>query len=81
MPVDFRVTRETVANRPQANKLISEIDAQYFLADFNYYINSIIEYEVSRGIEIVIPPKNSRKRNESIEKKSTRTVMILRKVF
>ena len=43
MPVDFRATSETVADRPQANKLISEIDAQYLLADRGYDSNNAEE--------------------------------------
>ena len=43
MPVDFGVTRGTVVDRPQANKLTSEIDAQYLLANRGYDSNSAEE--------------------------------------
>ena len=56
MPVYFTVTSGTVADSSQACNLISEIPAQYLLADRGYDTNAIIQEATSRKMEVVIPP-------------------------
>ena len=61
MPVCFTVTSGTIADSSQANKLITDIDAQYLLADRGYDTNEIIEDAARRKMEVVIPAKKNRK--------------------
>ena len=59
MPVDLTVTSGTVADSSQADKLISEIEGQYLLADRAYYVLDLVAY---KGMEAVIPSKRNRKK-------------------
>ena len=61
MPVYFTVTSGTIADSSQACELISEIPAQYLLADRGYDTDAIIQEATGRKIEVVIPPKKNRK--------------------
>ena len=59
MPVDLTVTSGTVADSSRADKLISEIEGQYLLADRAYYVLDLVAY---KGMEAVIPSKRNRKK-------------------
>ena len=61
MPVYLTVTSGTIADSSQAHILISDIEAQYILADRGYDTNEIIEYANPRRMTVVIPPKRNRK--------------------
>ena len=61
MPVDLIVTSGTVADSTQADKLISDIEGQYLLADRGYDPNGVLEIVHSKSMEAVIPPKRNRK--------------------
>ena len=60
-PVRFIVTSGTVADCSQAKDLIKDTGAQYLLADRGYDTNAIIETAQDAGMEVIIPPKKSRK--------------------
>ena len=62
MPIDLTVTSGTVADSSQADKLISEIEGQYLLADRAYDTNYVLDLVASKGMEAVIPPKRNRKK-------------------
>ena len=44
MPVDITVTSETIADSSQADKLVSEIQAQYLLDDMGYDTNYVLYF-------------------------------------
>ena len=62
MPIDLTVTSGTVADSSQADKLISEIEGQYLLADRAYDTNYVLDLVASKGMEAVIPSKRNRKK-------------------
>ena len=70
MPVCFTITSGTTADSSQACNLISEIQAQYLLADRGYDTNEIIQDAASRKMEVVIPPKKNRK----VQREYNRTI-------
>ena len=61
MPVRFLITEGTVADCTQAGALIEGISAEYLLADRGYDSNEIIEKALAAGMQVVIPPRKSRK--------------------
>ena len=61
MPVGLTVTSGTVADSSQTDKLISDIEAQYLIADIAYDTNSVLDFAHSKSMEPVIPPKRNRK--------------------
>ena len=61
MPVVFTVTSGTVADSSQADTLISDIEAQYLLADRGYDTNKVLELVACQRMEAVIPSKRNRK--------------------
>ena len=61
MPVRVEITGGTVPDNSQAHELISEIEAQYLLADRAYDTDAIIQEAADRKMEAVIPPKKNRK--------------------
>ncbi|MBR1601833.1 MAG: IS5 family transposase [Synergistaceae bacterium] len=60
-PVRFIVTSGTVADCSQAKDLIKDTGAKYLLANRGYDTNAIIEAAQNAGMEVIIPPKKSRK--------------------
>ena len=62
MPVEVTVTSGTVADSSQADKLISEIEGQYLLADRAYDTNYVLYLVAYKGMEAVIPAKRNRKK-------------------
>ena len=54
------ITEGTTADCTQAIELISDIDAEYLLADRAYDTNEIIGYCETKQIEPVIPSKRNR---------------------
>ena len=62
MPIDLTVTSGTVADSSQADKLISEIEGQYLLADRAYDTNYVLDLVASKEMEAVIPSKRNRKK-------------------
>jgi transposase len=61
MPVRIIVTKGTAADCTQAEGLITDIKAQYLLADKGYDSNKIIKQALDQGMEPVIPPRKNRK--------------------
>ena len=61
MPVRFFVTDATVADCAVAEKLISNLPAEYLLADRAYDTDAILNYAYQAGMTPVIPPKKNRK--------------------
>ena len=62
MPVEVTVTSGTVADSSQADKLISDIEGQYLLAERAYDTNYVLDLVTSKGMEAVIPAKRNRKK-------------------
>ena len=73
MPVDLTVTRGTMADSSQADKLISDIEAQYLLADRGYDTNYVLDIAHSKKMQAVIPPtrnhKHKREYDQEIDEK------------
>ena len=67
MPVDLTVTSGTVADSSQADRLISDIEAQYLLADRGYDTNKVLELVACQRMEAVIPPKRNRKQKREYD--------------
>ena len=61
MPVRAVITQGTTADCTEAIGLIAGISAESLLADRGYDSNNIIEYAISQGMQVVIPPKKNRK--------------------
>lgn len=61
MPIRIFVTAGTVADCTQATALIKGFHADFLLADRGYDTNELIEKASIHGMEVVIPPKRSRK--------------------
>lgn len=61
MPVRILVTEGTRADGKLALALIEGILAEFLFADRGYDTNEIMGYARSMGMEIVIPPKKSRR--------------------
>ncbi len=59
--VRFIVTSGTTADCTQAKDLIKDTGAKYLLADRGYDTNEIIEAAEEAGMEVIIPPKRTRK--------------------
>lgn len=59
--VRFIVTSGTTADCTQAKDLIKDTGAKYLLADRGYDTNEIIEAAEEAEMEIIIPPKKTRK--------------------
>ena len=68
MPVRVIITEGTRADCTQAIALIEGIDAQLLLADRGYDVNVIIEQAIKQGMEVIIPPKKSRKEQREYDK-------------
>ena len=62
MPVDLTVTSGIVADSSQADKLISEKEGQYLLADRAYDTNYVLDLVASKGLEAVISAMRNRKK-------------------
>ncbi len=58
----------TTADCTQADALVENIDAGYFLADNAYDSDYIIEMAANQGIQFVIPPKKNRKEHRFYDK-------------
>ena len=67
MPVRIFVTQGTTADCTQAGHLIKGIHADYLLADRGYDSNAIIEQAKKQKMEVVIPPRKSRKIQRSYD--------------
>lgn len=61
MPVRMLLTEGTVADCTQAPDLISDVVAQYLLADRGYDSDAIVAQAEEQGMEVVIPPRRNRK--------------------
>ena len=81
MPVDLIVTNGTTSDSSQVNKLISEIERQYLLADRRYDTNGVLEIANSKRMEVVIPPKGTVKINENTIKRYMRTATKWKTLF
>ena len=54
------ITAGTTADCKYGEKLIDGIDAEALLGDKGYDSNSLVEYAVKAGMQVVIPPKKNR---------------------
>jgi len=68
MPARIFVTAGTKADCKQAVALIDGFSAEHLLADRGYGTNEIITKALSMGMQIVIPPKRSRKNQRHYDK-------------
>ena len=80
-PVRFIVTSGTEADCSHAKDLIKDTEAKYLLADRGYDTNEIIETASGAGMEVIIPPKKSRKVLREYDKKAYKLRHIDRKHF
>ena len=69
-PVRFIVSSGTEADCSHAKDLIKDTGAKNLLADRGYDTNKIIETAQGAGMEVIIPPKKSRKVLREYDKKS-----------
>lgn len=68
MPVRFLVTSGTIADSTQISQLIQSIKAKKLLADKGYDTNVVLKALTDAGIEAVIPPKKSRKKQREYDR-------------
>ena len=73
-PVRFIVTSGTVADCSQAKNLIKDTGAKYLL-------NEIIETAQDAGMEVIIPPKKSRKVSREYDKNAYKLRHIIENTF
>ena len=60
MPVGCLITAGAIADCTKAVELLGGLSANVLFADRAYDTNNIIDYAISRSMEIVIPPKKNR---------------------
>ena len=60
MPIRMFITADTTADCKYGEKLIDGIDAEALLGSKGYDSNSLVEYAVKAGMQVVIPPKKNR---------------------
>ncbi|GHU83314.1 hypothetical protein FACS1894196_2990 [Clostridia bacterium] len=68
MPVRVFITAGTVADCEQAIALIDGISAEFLLGDRGYDSNEIIKKAIEAGMQVVIPPRKSRKERREYDK-------------
>ena len=61
MPIRIFITKGTTADCAQAEKLIDGIEAGFLLADRGCDSDAIVKKAEKAGMQVVIPPKKSRK--------------------
>ena len=61
MPVRLRLTAGPTADCTQAATLIEGLSAEHLLADRGYDSDAIVEQATNQGMQVVIPPRKSRK--------------------
>ena len=67
MPLRAIITQGTTSDCSQAIALIQDIPAGQLLADRAYDSNRIVEQAKIQGMQLVIPPKKSRKRQREYD--------------
>jgi transposase len=75
------ITAGTTADCRLGKELIDGIDARALLADRGYDVNTIIEHAKSIGMEVVIPPKKSRKEQREYDKDAYKLRYLVEKAF
>ena len=80
-PVRVIVTSGTTADCTQAKDLIKDTGAQYLLADRGYDTNEIIETAQGAGMEVIIPPKKTRKVLREYDKNAYKLRHIIENTF
>ena len=80
-PVRFIVTSGAVADCSQAQDLIKDTGAKYLLANRGYDTNAIIEETQTAGMEVIIPPKKSRKVLRDYDKNAYKLRHIIENTF
>ena len=80
-PVRFIVTSGTEADCSHAKDLIKDTGAKYLLADRGYDTNEIIETAEGAGMEVIIPPKKSRKVLREYDKKAYKLRHVIENTF
>ena len=61
VPVRVLVTAGTINDCTKATELIDDIEAKGLIADRGYGTNEIVSFAIDANIQVVIPPKKSRK--------------------
>ncbi len=81
MPVRFLVTSGTIADSTQISQLIQGIKAKKLLADKGYDTNVVLKALTDAGIEAVIPPKKSRKKQREYDREEYENRYQVEKTF
>ena len=68
MPVRVLITEGTRADCKEAIHLIEGISAETLLADRGHDTDKIIAYAIAAGMEVVIPPKRNRKKQQEYDR-------------
>ena len=67
VPIRILVTAGTINDCTKATELIDNIEAKGLIADRGYDTNEIISFAVDANMQLVIPPKKSRKEQRTYD--------------
>ena len=68
MPVNFTITNGTTSDCSQVTEVISDIQAEFQIADQTYNSNKVLDEIGKRRMKAVIPPEKNRKKQREYRK-------------
>ena len=80
-PLRVIVTSGTINDCAKADELVVGIKARYLIADRGYDTNVIIENALNANMEVVIPPKQSRKVQRAYNKDIYKCRHLIENIF
>ena len=80
-PVRAIITSGTINDCTKADELTCGIDHDVLIADRGYDTNAIVEAALQNGVEVVIPPKKSRKVQREYNEEIYRYRHIVENIF